>query len=115
MEEYGYPDQQNISFENLMELITKRPKERCIEEQLIESFEGIQSYHGTASTADGSQNELIQVLAMKKTLCDSGETFSEAEFDEFVEFLTSSGLKTNDQDFNFKNLAKIIAYGYMEL
>ena len=52
---------------------------------------------------------------MKKTLCDSGETFSEAEFDEFVEFLTSSGLKTNDQDFNFKNLAKIIAYGYMEL
>ena len=82
MDEFRGLGKECLSFEELLQMITKRPKEQCIEQELIDAFENIQSYHG--GSADGSKNQLIQVLALKKTLCDSGESMSEAEFDDFV-------------------------------
>lgn len=45
---------------------------------------------------------------------ESGEPFSESELDNFTEFLNTNGLKVYEQEFNYRNFCKILAYAEME-
>lgn len=87
----------------------KRPKEQNTEEELMEAFEAIQSE--TGSLGDGEKTYKMSVKEAKKMLTDFGEALTEEEADKFQEFLEENNLKEGIE-FNFHDLAKIMAYSY---
>lgn len=46
---------------------------------------------------------------------ESGESFNELELESFTEFLNTNGLKVYEQEFNYRNFCKILAYDEMEI
>lgn len=56
----------------------------------------------------------MQINFLKKLLMESGEPFSESELDNFTEFLNTNCLKVYEQEFNYRNFCKILAYAEME-
>ena len=75
---------------------------------MIAAFEGYQFEAGSHSDS----NSFVSIIGLKKFLCDYGESFSESEAEGFIDFLKNNDLKVNDQEFDFKNLTKIMAYSY---
>jgi superfamily I DNA/RNA helicase len=56
----------------------------------------------------------MQINLIKKQLMELGEVFTEGELENFTEFINNTnGLKFYEQEFNFRNLSKILAYAYV--
>lgn len=51
----------------------------------------------------------------KKLLSESGEPLSDYELRELTEFLNSKDLRASEQEFNYRNFCKILAYAEMEI
>ncbi len=98
-----------ISFASMVGLLLRRAREASIEEELMEAFEAIQSE--TGSLSDGDKSYKISVKEVRKYLLDFGEGLSEAEVEKFQEFLEENNLKEGIE-FNYHDLAKIMAYSY---
>lgn len=98
-----------IPFASIVSFILRRPREQNIEEELMEAFEAIQSE--TGSLSDGDKSYKMSVKEAKKMLMDFGEALTEEEAEKFQEFLEENHLKEG-VEFNFHDLAKIMAYSY---
>jgi Ca2+-binding EF-hand superfamily protein len=91
-QDLGAPAEQRVPFKKLVEALEQRRKEENAEEELLAAFTNIQA--AFTSTSEASKSELMQINLIKKQLTELGEPFSEAELEEFAEFINNtSGLK----------------------
>lgn len=112
LQNFGAPQAKTVAFADLVGFLAKRPKEQNIEDELIDAFCSLQA--SLTSSAEAAKNEYMQINFLKKLLMESGEPFSERELDNFTEFLNTNGLKVYEQEFNYRNFCKILAYAEME-
>ena len=72
----------------------------------------MQTEAGSVTDGDEKSYKML-VKEARKFLMDYGEAFTENEAERFQEFLEENNLKDGGE-FNFSDLAKIMAYSYQQ-
>lgn len=64
------------------------------------------------SLSENKDQQLIAINQIRHNLTQQGERLTEGEFNDFLEFIATSNLKVGNE-FKYKDLAKLLVFGYM--
>jgi Ca2+-binding EF-hand superfamily protein len=92
-----------LEFSDFLSLVARRPPDADPEEELLEALEFF---------SENKEQQLIAVNQLRHHLTQQGERFSDAEMDDFLEFLNRSNLKMGNE-VRYKDLAKLLINGYV--
>lgn len=67
------------------------------------------------SNSEGGKKELMPINFLKKLLSEVGEPLSDCELRELGDFLNTKDLKVGEQEFNYRNFCRMLAYSDMEI
>ena len=76
-------------------------------------MEALESIQVEVDGSNHAGSPLMSIYGIKKTLSSVGEVLTEEEMNELNNFIEQNNLK-EDSHFKFKDLCRILAYGYME-
>jgi len=91
-----------LEFSDFLSLVARRPPDPEPEEELLEALEFF---------SENKEQQLIAVNQLRHHLTQQGERFSDAEMDDFLDFLNRSNLKLGNE-VRYKDLAKLLINGY---